>query len=172
MIELEKTYLAKNIPSDLDKCKSREIIDLYIPETKKHPTLRLRKNGNKFELTKKEPVHGNDSSHMHEQTIGLTNDEYNVLKKLPGKKVSKIRYCYPFQGVTAEFDIFQEDLAGLVIVDFEFTTMKEKNNFVMPDFCLAEVTQEEFLAGGMVCGKRYCEIEKDLDRFDYNKLHI
>jgi len=71
MIELEKTYLAKTIPSELKNCKSKEIIDIYIPKSSVHPTLRIRKNGDKFELTKKEPVNKDDSSHQEEQTVIL-----------------------------------------------------------------------------------------------------
>lgn len=39
-----------------------------------------------------------------------------------------------------------------------------------PDFCLVDVTQETFLAGGMLCGKRYADIEAGLDRFGYRKI--
>lgn len=55
-------------------------------------------------------------------------------------------------------------------VDFEFETEEEKEKFIMPEFCLAEVTQEEFIAGGKLCGKSYAEIEKELEELGYNKL--
>ncbi|MEK6905851.1 MAG: hypothetical protein AABX24_05615 [Nanoarchaeota archaeon] len=42
----------------------------------------------------------------------------------------------------------------------------------MPNFCLAEVTQEDFIAGGMICGKTYEDIEDDLRKFKYNKLFL
>ena len=69
-----------------------------------------------------------------------------------------------------EIDIFQDKLAGLVIADFEFQTDEEMASFKMPSFCLAEVTGEEFPAGGMLAGKSYKDIEKDLSRFGYRKL--
>ena len=53
MIELEKTYLAKNIPENLQNCKFKEIVDIYIPKYSEHPKLRIRKNGNRYEVTKK-----------------------------------------------------------------------------------------------------------------------
>ena len=171
MIELEKTYLAKSLPDNLKECKSKEIIDVYIPKSSVHPTLRLRKNGDKFELTKKEPVDG-DVSRQEEQTIVLTEEEFNDLDKhLDGKRVSKIRYFYDYEGRTAEIDVFQEDLTGLVVVDFEFTDPKDKDDFEMPDFCLADITPEEFIAGGMICGKTYEDIKEDLERFGYQKLN-
>ena len=42
-IELERTFLLKNIPAGLEKCKSIEIIDIYIPKSARHPVLRIRK---------------------------------------------------------------------------------------------------------------------------------
>ncbi|PIN75006.1 hypothetical protein COV18_04575 [Candidatus Woesearchaeota archaeon CG10_big_fil_rev_8_21_14_0_10_37_12] len=169
MIELEKTFLAKILP-DLTGCKSKEIIDVYYPKESNHPVLRLRKNGDKYEMTKKYPVKEGDASAQHEHTIPLTKEEFDAFFKLEGKKVHKIRYCYEYQGRIAEVDIFQGDLKGLVLVDFEFEKEEDKNNFQMPDFCLANVTQEKFTAGGMLCGKSYMNIINDLARFGYKKL--
>jgi len=172
MIELEKTYLAKELPSELKNCKSKEIIDIYIPKSSEHPTLRIRKNGNKYEMTKKEPVNEGDASHQKEQTIILKESEFNELAKLDGKKAHKIRYFYEHNGRTAEIDVFQGHLKGLVLVDFEFDSLEEKDGFDMPDFCLADVTHEVFIAGGMICGKSYEDIEDDLKRFNYVKLFL
>jgi CYTH domain-containing protein len=173
MIELEKTYLAKKIPENLKNCKFKEIIDVYIPKDSEHPKLRLRKDGDKFELTKKEPVNNEDASHQKEQTIILTEIEFNALnQQLEGKRIRKIRYFYDYNGRIAEFDVFQDKLSGLVVVDFEFATLDEKENFQMPDFCLADVTQEVFIAGGMICGKSYEDVEDNLNKFQYNKLFL
>ena len=173
MIELEKTYLAKKLPKNLKSYKFKEIIDVYIPKSSEHPKLRLRKNGDKFELTKKEPVHDGDASYQEEQIIILTETEFNALnQQLEGKRVRKIRYFYDYNGEIAEFDVFQDDLLGLVIIDFEFATLDEKDNFQMPSFCLIDVTQEVFIAGGMICGKTYKDIEANLEKFKYSKLFL
>ena len=52
MIELEKTYLVKKLPEGLKNCEFKEIIDVYIPASSEHPTLRIRKNGDTYEITK------------------------------------------------------------------------------------------------------------------------
>lgn len=167
MIELEKTYLAKYLPQDLLSGKSKETLDIYFPADRSHTVLRLRKQGEVMELTKKTIISGTDSSKMREETIVLDDEEYAALAQLPGKRLHKIRYYYAHEGLTAEFDVFQDKLAGLVLVDVEFTSENEQSSFVMPDFCLAEVTQEAFLAGGMLCGKSYADIEKELSRYNY-----
>jgi len=56
MIELERIYLAKFIPGNLKNCKSKEILDIYIPKSSAHPKIRIRKNRDKYEMTKKEPI--------------------------------------------------------------------------------------------------------------------
>jgi CYTH domain-containing protein len=172
MIELERTYLIKKIPENLKNCRFKEIIDVYFPKSSIHPKIRLRKNGDKFELTKKEPVNDDDLSELKEQTIIFTEKEFNELNKLEGKRIRKFRYYYEYEERIAEIDVFQDSLKGLILVDFEFSNIEEKNNFLMPDFCLAEVTQEEIFAGGIVCGKSFEDIEKDLMKFNYKKVFL
>ena len=172
MIELELTYLAKSLPQGLKACRSKEIIDIYIPASSEHPKLRLRKNGDRYEMTKKEPVDDADASHQEEQTIILTETEFEGLSKLEGRKTHKIRYYYDHGGKIAEFDVFQGALKGLVVIDFEFTQPEEKEAFQMPAFCLVDVTQEQFIAGGMICGKTYKDVESHLERLNYKKLFL
>jgi len=167
MIELERTYLAKFLPN-LKKCKKKEVLDVYIPRTR-HPKLRIRKNGEKYEITKKVKT-DKDVTKSHEHTVPLTKEEFKELIKLKGKQVRKIRHYYPYKGRMGEIDVFQDKLKGLVLIDFEFTNSKEKNAFKMPPFCLAEVKHEEFLAGGMLCGKSYKDIRKRLEKIGYRPL--
>lgn len=170
MVEFELTYLAKYLPEDLSKFPSNEMMDIYIPVAFDHPKIRIRKNGDKFEITKKEPVHGTDSSEQLEQTITITAEEFQEFTKIPGKVLKKRRYFYKIDNRTAEIDVFGGELTGLVLVDVEFNNNDEKNEFSMPGFCLAEVTQEKFIAGGMLCGKKYSDIEENLREYNYTKL--
>lgn len=169
MLEFEKVYLAKYLP-EIKDCKKKEIIDIYLPLSFTHPTLRIRKNGEHYEMTKKELLQGGDNTTYNEQTIILTEQEFHALSKVQGKKLHKIRYYCPYQGRIAEIGVFQGALKGLILIDFEFQSKEEKDNFKMPDFCLADISHEECFAGGMLCGKSYTEIEKDLERFHYKEI--
>ena len=169
MIELERTFLAKKLPENLENLPRKEVIDIYHPKEAHHPVLRLRKDGDKYELTKKNPVEGNDASRQREQTISLSREEFERLSQLEGKKVEKVRYYYEYNGKRAEIDVFRGDLEGLVLVDFEFSTPEEKDSFSMPEFCLADVTREVFIAGGMLCGKKFSDIAAKLAEFGYQK---
>ena len=172
MIELEKTYLLKEVPDGLLESDNKEIIDLYLPGYSNHPQIRLRKNGDTYELTKKRPVSEGDASEQTEETIILTKEEFEFFGTLDGKKVHKIRYYYNYNGHITEIDVFKGELEGLVVVDFEFESVEDKDSFKMPSFCLVDVTQEKFIAGGMLAGKSYQDIESDLNRLSYSKVLI
>jgi CYTH domain-containing protein len=172
MIEYELTYLAKTLPPDLATYNGQEYIDIYFPADDPHPVLRLRRRGDKFEMTKKTIISGTDSSEMHEATIELSRAEYDALAAAPGKKVHKLRYEYQIAGSPAEIDVFQDELAGLVLIDFEFSSSEEKATFTMPDMCLADVTQEAFIAGGKLAGRQYADIASELQKYGYHKLAI
>lgn len=171
MEEFELTYLAKaELIPKLAGSRFKEMLDIYIPASAKHPTLRIRKSGEKYEMTKKEPIKEGDASHQLESTIHLTKEEFSELSMLKGKRVSKNRYLYTEGNYTYEVDVFQGDLKGLVLVDVEFKSYKEKADFIPPNWVLKDVTQENFLAGGMLCGKSYADISDKLEGLGYSKI--
>ena len=169
-IEYERTYLAKELPSNLDKSRSVVIRDIYIPDTVNHACLRLRQKGDSFEITKKMPVSGGDSSVQYEHTIKLDEDEWSALARCSDKSFVKRRYFTKIEGLPAEVDVYGENLTGLVVIDFEFDTEEKKDAFVMPAMCLADVTQEESIAGGYLAGKSYEDLEEFLDKYGYVKI--
>jgi len=57
-----------------------------------------------------------------------------------------------------------------VLIDFEFEDETTKDSFCMPEFCLVDVTTEEFIAWWVLCGKTYSEIQWKLEKFDYRKM--
>jgi len=170
-LELERTYLAKELPKEIDGADYVEIVDIYIPDGIDFANLRLRKKGDEYFMTKKTVV-SDDASEQVEQTIELSLREYEALSSCSKKRVEKRRYYAQIDGHDAEVDVFYGDLAGLVLVEFEFANAREKNEFVMPESMLADVTPEEFIDGGMLAGKKYEEIEGELERFGYKKIDV
>lgn len=169
-IEYEKTYLAKRLPEGLASARSVVIRDVYVPETARHAVLRLRAKDDSYVITKKTILHGTDSSIMNEETIPLSTEEYQALASCSKKEFVKRRHFMKIEGHDAEVDVFEEKLKGLVIIDFEFPSEKEKQQFVMPDICLADVTQEEGIAGGILAGKSYEDIESLLKSYQYERI--
>jgi CYTH domain-containing protein len=170
--EFELTYLIKDVPAGLKDCPSKEILDIYLPAASDHAQLRVRMRGDKYEITKKQPAHGTDSSHQIENTIPLTKEEFDELAQLAGKRVHKIRYYYPEAGIDYEIDVFQDGLLGLILVDVEFTSNEAKAAFVSPTWVLADVTQEKFIAGGVLCGKSIADITTKLAQYAYKQVSI
>jgi len=171
MIELELTYLAKYLPDDLQKFPHKKIIDLYIDNGTNHPSLRIRKNSDKFELTRKTLVDEGDASRQNETTIVINEIEFNSFLAAKSRKIEKTRYYFENGDKVAEIDVFGGDLKGLVVIDFEFKREEDKSAFLMPEFCLADVTQETFIAGDVLAGKTYSDIESNLKRFNYKSLY-
>lgn len=169
MLERELTFLIKEIPGDLNQSISKEMIDLYIPGSAEHPKTRIRKQGDSYEFTKKTPVHEGDASQLLERTVILDEQDFECLQVVDAKRVEKTRYYYARDGYQYEIDVFGGDLQGLVLVDVEFDDVESQQAFVMPDWCLADVTQETFIAGGMLAGKSYDDIGDRLSEFGYIK---
>ena len=119
MLEIEKTYLVKKIPINLSDYKSHQIKQGYISSTPS--PLRIRKNDNEFELTKKLPIKEGDFSMAEEINIPLTENEFNKLWPLVEKYLEKTRYYLPLENnLIAEINIYKGDLEGLIFVEVEF----------------------------------------------------
>jgi CYTH domain-containing protein len=171
-VELELTFLARTLPTELQNARPEKMVDVYVPATAAHPCLRIRRKGARYEITKKIPVDDRDSSRLSEQTIPLDEAEFTALCKASGKTVEKDRYNLMIEGHTAEVDVFTGELKGLVLIDFEFETEEAKQAFAAPDCCLADVTQEAFVAGGMLAGKKYADIQDELAKYKYQSLSL
>ncbi len=170
MDEFELTFLPKEVPPGALQGPSKEMLDIYVPASADHPHLRLRRSGEKREITKKQPAREGDASHQTETTIPLSPAEFDELAQIPGKRVQKVRHLYAEGGHTYEIDVFAGDLAGLVIVDVEFPSSEAKAAYQRPEWLLADITQETALAGGMLAGKQYSDIAHLLEGFGYQKL--
>lgn len=169
-IERERTYLAKYLPEELEKFPHKEMFDLYIPKKSEHAKLRIRKSGDSYVITKKNPVNEDNPSIQIEQNIKITKDEFEALSKSDANVVHKLRFKYPHQNYIAEVDVFLDKLEGLILIDFEFENNKQLEDFKIPDFCLVEVTNEHVLAGGVLCQNTFETISSKLKEHKYKKL--
>lgn len=161
MIEIEKTFLVKEIPKELFSYKSEKIKQGYISPSPS--PLRIRQKGNKFELTKKLPLKEGNFSSANEINIPLTEYEFNKLWPLVEKSLEKTRYVIPIHDeLIAELDVFEKDLGGLTFVEVEFTSEEQMDSFVPPDWFGKDVTQEDFSANVFLAGKSFSEIKKYL----------
>lgn len=158
VIEIEKTFLVKNIPFDLSPFLSEIIHQGYISSTSS--PLRIRQKGSKFELTKKIPLKEGDFSSAEEINIDLTKYEFDKLWPLVERSLEKIRYRIPLtNNLTAELDVYQGNLKGLMFVEVEFSSENEMNHFIPPTWFGVDVTQEDFSANSFLAGKSFEDIK-------------
>jgi len=163
-IEREYTFLVNELPGNLGDFPSIIVSDSYVPASEEHPILRIRRRGDKCEITKKYPADSKDggisgdSSRQVEHTIPLLGAEYDVLDACEGKRLKKRRFFYEADGVKSDIDVFLGDLIGLATADFEFESEEEMLVFEAPSFVGADVSQELMIAGGILCGKSYVDI--------------
>lgn len=78
-----------------------------------------------------------------EYNLPLTQEGYeHMLPKIDGRLIEKSRYLIPLDGkLTAELDIFEGDLAPLIIVEVEFDSLDAANSFIPPEWFGEDVTE-------------------------------
>ena len=74
--------------------------------------------------------------------LPLDRESYHhLLGKIDGRLIKKKRYVIPLSsGLTAELDIFEGDLAPLMLVEVEFQTEDDADSFTAPGWFGEDVT--------------------------------
>ena len=137
-MEIERKFLTKVIPFDITAYPCKEITQAYISFS---PTIRLRQSDGDFILT----VKGKGHLAREEFELSLSRAEYDrLLPKTEGTPVRKKRYLVPLnRGLTAEVDIYEGELAGLMTTEVEFPSLEEAEAFVAPDWFGKDVSEEK-----------------------------
>jgi CYTH domain-containing protein len=136
-MEIERKFLLKNIPENLEKYESKKIAQGYLCTA---PVVRIRRSNDDYYLTYK----GAGLMSREEYNLPLTRESYeHLLPKIDGLLIAKTRYLIPlWDGLTAELDIFEDELAPLSLVEVEFETEEVANSFTPPDWFGEDVTQD------------------------------
>ena len=135
-MEIERKYLIRRLPENLSQYQCKKIAQGYICTT---PVVRIRKSDDEYYLTYK----GKGLMAREEYNLPLTQEGYeHMLPKIDGRLIEKSRYLIPLEGkLTAELDIFEGDLAPLIIVEVEFDSLDEANSFIPPEWFGEDVTE-------------------------------
>ncbi len=152
--EIEKKFLVKHLPEDLEKYEKVRIEQGYLL-TNGTPTLRIRKKAEKYILCYKlrETEHQQSASICKEVELPLTAEAYQQLKlKIEGKMIEKIRYLIPLEGkLVAELDVFDGFLKGFQCVEVEFASEEEAKDFNPPNWFGKDVTFDVRLKNAHLC---------------------
>ncbi len=133
-MEIERKYLIKTLPENLEQYPLRVLEQGYLCTA---PVVRIRRDNDKYELTYK----SGGLMARQEYNLSLTADAYEHLReKVDGRIISKKRYMLPLGEYTIELDIFEGDLAPLMLAEVEFPTIEEANAFTPPEWFGEDVT--------------------------------
>lgn len=135
-MEIERKFTVKELPENLGNYPCKRIEQGYLC-TK--PVLRVRRKGEEYWLTYK----GEGLLVREEHEFPLTAEAYrHLLSKADGRIIEKDRYHIPCEGYTVELDVFDGELAPLVIAEVEFPSVEAANFFVPPAWFGEDVTED------------------------------
>lgn len=143
-VERERCWRLAEPPTPEQAVAVVEITDVYFTGTR----LRLRRmidvRGESppvYKLTQK--VAGSGHLRLTTNTY-LSEAEYDVLSRLEGCRLRKVRYSVPPFGI----DVFLPPLEGLVLAEAEFDSDEAMWGCPPPDGAVAEVTGDVHFTGG------------------------
>lgn len=134
-MEIERKYLITTPPENYTSYPCLQIEQGYLCT---NPVVRIRKQDNSYYLTYK----SKGLMIREEYNLPLTEEAYLHLRlKTDGRLISKQRYRIPFQdSLTIELDIFQGELAPLMLAEVEFSSKEEADAFQPPKWFGEDVT--------------------------------
>ena len=138
--EIERKFLVKKLPANLQQYPSTDIVQGYLAITEKGTEVRLRKKGDRFYQT----VKSGFGLQRCEAEIEISKDQFEKLWSMTeGKRIEKARYEIDYSGMKIELDIYKGILKGLVVAEVEFSSIEQAKSFVPPNWFSREVTEDE-----------------------------
>lgn len=139
-LEIEKKFLVRKLPENLEQYPKKVMEQGYLCTS---PVVRIRRSNEDYILTYKsrfglENTDGNVKI-CNELEAPLDKESYGHLReKIDGNLIKKTRYLIPLETaenpLTAELDVFEGKLSGLILVEVEFPTPEEAEKFQKPDW--------------------------------------
>ncbi len=140
-MEIERKFLISSLPEQLEKYPMCLMEQAYLC---REPVLRVRreecKEEKKFILTYK----SKGLLEREEYNLPLDENSYQHLRaKADGRWITKKRYQIPEKdGLCIELDVFEGELAGLVMAEVEFPDKEAAEAYHAPEWFGKEVTYD------------------------------
>lgn len=138
-MEIERKFLMKELPPhlNLSEYAHHKIEQGYLCT---EPVVRIRRSDDSYYLTYK----SKGLLAREEYNLPLSEEAYLHLKpKADGRIIEKTRYLIPFnEKLTIELDVFEGELAPLILAEVEFSSLEEANAFAAPAWFGEEVTYD------------------------------
>ena len=137
--EIERKFLVAERPADLERQPGEALEQGYLA-VDGDVEVRVRRKGARHVLT----VKSGSGRVRVEEELDIDDRRFTSLWPLTeGRRVSKTRYRVPVQdGLTAEVDVYDGELAGLVVAEIEFDSAEAGDAFSAPEWLGREVTDD------------------------------
>ncbi len=137
-MEIERKYLIQVLPENITDFPCRMIEQGYLNT---EPVVRIRRDNETYELTYK----SKGLMTRQEYNLPLTEEAYrHMLSKIDGRLIQKRRYMIPLENeLIIELDIFDGDLAPLILAEVEFPDTASALSFSPPEWFGEDVTFSE-----------------------------
>ena len=135
MYEIERKFLVKNLPADLESYPHKEFEQGYLCTA---PVVRVRREGEDYVLTYK----SSGLMKRREENLPLNKEAYeHLIAKADGIVITKTRYFIPQEdGLKIELDVFHGIHQGLILAEVEFPTEEAANAYQPPAWFGEDVT--------------------------------
>jgi CYTH domain-containing protein len=136
-MEIERKFLVRRVP-DAPSAISARLRQGYLASGSEGE-VRVRDAAGSLTLT----VKSGAGLARAETEIDLTPEQFDVLwPATAGRRIEKVRTRQPVGAFTAEVDVYEGDLAGLVVVEVEFPSRDTAADFEAPEWFGTEVTED------------------------------
>jgi CYTH domain-containing protein len=138
--EIERKFLVKTLP-DLSKAQQTYIHQGYLTQASDSVEIRLRQKDKQYFIT----VKSGAGMVRSEREISVDKKQFETLwPDTQGKRIEKHRWTGQLNTLlTFELDIFMGALEPLVVVEVEFPSRQQAENFQPPDWFGREVTDDK-----------------------------
>ena len=135
-MEIERKFLVKTLPDNLDQYKKLHIEQGYLSIV---PEVRVRNKDDKYFMT----VKGEGTISRPEYEIQISRDVYTELSShIHGQLLCKDRYIIPIDNHTGELDVYT-NFNNLIVIEVEFDNFQSANDFKAPSWFGKEVTKDK-----------------------------
>jgi CYTH domain-containing protein len=136
-VEIERKYVLPEPPPDLGDHPAEPIQQGYLAIADDGVEVRVRCLGDAMMLTVK-----SGPGHVRvEEEIEIDERRFSALWALTdGRRLSKTRHLVPLGDLTAEVDVYDGALDGLVTAEVEFPSVEASARFAPPEWFGNEVT--------------------------------
>jgi adenylate cyclase len=137
-VEIERKFVLPAPPPGLDSRDHAQIEQGYVALDGNGTEVRIRRRGDKRVMT----IKSGSGLVRTEEEWPLEPERFDALWPLTdGRRVIKTRYLVPLEDeLTAEVDVYEGALSGLVTAEIEFDSERDSEAFEAPDWLGREVT--------------------------------